>query len=129
RLEKSMCDLISRALLQSALTERKRREECESMGFLVNVASDPTFDRILLLYLIMWVWYVFTLSLASRPYAVLTGTIIPTIYVGAIFSARHLKGWAWARRTEGYRPIRGYVLSGLLAIAFAIVASFCLGLL
>jgi hypothetical protein len=129
RLEKDICDLASRALLKCTLTEKARREELESMGFVVNVSPNPLFDRLLLLYVILTVLYIVSLWLADRPWYGLTGVIIGTIYMGAVASAIYLKRWPWARPTPAGRPIRGYILSGFLAAVIAIVASFGMGVL
>jgi hypothetical protein len=129
RLEKDICDLISRALLKCALTEKTHREELETMGFVVNVAPDPTFDRILLLYVMLAGRYILVLWFAGRRSPLLTGAIIGTIYVGAALSALYLKQWEWACPHEGRRPIRAYVLSGIIAFGFAMVASFGRGVL
>lgn len=129
RLEKDICDLASRALLKCALTEKTRREELEAMGFVVNVSPNPIFDRVLLLYVILTVFYIVSLGLAGRPWYGLTGVIIGINYVGAVVSAIYLKQWPWARPTPAGRPIRGYVLSGLLAFVLSTVASFGMGVL
>jgi hypothetical protein len=129
RLEKDICDLISRALLTCALTEKARREELESMGFMVNVAPDPTFDRLLLLYVILAGLYITVRWFAGRSQPLQTGAIIGTIYIGAVLAAFYPKRWAWARPNERGRPIRGYVLSGVIAFGFAMIASFSLGVL
>jgi hypothetical protein len=129
RLEKDICDLASRALLKCTLTGKTRREELEAMGFVVNTSPNPIFDRILLLYVILTALYIVSLWIADRPWYGLTGVIIGTIYIGAVVSAIYLKQWPWARPTPAGRPIRGYVLSGLLAFVFAIVVSFGMGVL
>lgn len=129
RLEKDICDLASRALLQCALTEKTRREALEAMGFVVNMPSDRTCDRLLLLYLMLVVLYSGLFWVVKRPQPFLAAAIIATIYVGAVLSARCPKRWAWARPNEMGRPIRGYVLSGGLAFACSMVASFGLGIL
>jgi hypothetical protein len=115
--------------LQCALTEKTRREELEAMGFVVNVAPDPIFDRILLLYITLGGLYITVLSIARRPSPILTGAIIGTIYVGAVLAALYPKRWVWARRSVAGRPIRGYALSGIIGFVGAIVASFSLGVL
>ena len=129
QLEKDLCDLASRALLQCALTEKTRREELETMGFVVHMASDRTCDRLLLLYVMLVVLYSGLLWFGQRSQPLLAGAIIATIYVGAVLSARYPKQWAWARPHEMGRPIRGYVLSGALAFACSMVASCGLGIL
>jgi hypothetical protein len=129
RLEKAICDLVSRALLQCALTEKTRREALETMGFVVNIPADRTCDRLLLLYIILVVLYSGLFWVVKRPQPLLAGAIIATIYVGAVLAARYPKRWAWARPHEMGRPIRGYVLSGVLAFACSMGASFGLGIL
>jgi hypothetical protein len=129
RLEKAICDLASRALLRCALTEKMRREALEAMGFVVNVVPNRTFDRILLLYIILALVYIAGLCLAKRPWCVLSGAIIATTYVGAVLSALYLKRFPFARPNEAGRPIRGYVLSALMAFGCALVVSFGLGIL
>jgi hypothetical protein len=127
RLEKDICDLVSRALLRCTLTERTRWEACEAMGFVVNVAPDRLCDRLLLLHLMIGGWYIGLLSVAHRPRPILTGTMISTVYVGAILSALYPKRWPWARPNEAGRSIRGYVFSGLLGFVFSLVSSASLG--
>jgi hypothetical protein len=123
RLEKDIYDLISRALLQCTLTKTTRWEECEAMGFVVNVAPDRTFDRLLLLYILLTSGYIAILNIAQRPWSTLTGLVIGTIYVGAILAALIPKRWPWARPNDAGRSIRGYVFSGLTGFTFATVAS------
>jgi hypothetical protein len=85
RLEKEIDDLISRALLQGALTEKTRWEAQAAMGFVVNMAP-RLFDH-LLLYIILGALYITVLLLAHRPWPKLSGAIIATNYMGAILSA------------------------------------------
>ena len=129
RLEESICDLASRALLKCALTANARREELETMGFVVNVNPNPIFDRILLLYVVLTALYIGSLKFAGRPRPELTGAIIGINYVGAVLSAIYPKQWPWARPTEAGRPIRGYMFSAFLAIVLALVASLGMGVL
>jgi hypothetical protein len=123
RLEKDIYDVISRALLQCTLTKTTRWQECEAMGFVVNVAPDRMFDRLLLLYIMLTGGYIVMLSIAQRPWPKLTGLVIGTIYVGAILSALYPKRWPWARPHDTGRSIRGYVFSGITGFVFATVAS------
>jgi hypothetical protein len=123
RLEKDIYDVISRALLQCTLTKTTRWQECEAMGFVVNVAPDRMFDRLLLLYLMLTSGYIGVLSYARRPWPTLPGLVIGTIYVGAILSALYPKRWPWARPNDAGRSIRGYVFSGITGFVVATVAS------
>jgi len=123
RLEKGIYDVMSRALLQCTLTRTTRWQECEAMGFVVNVAPDRMFDRLLLLYLMLTGGYIGVLSYAQRPSPTLTGLVIGTIYVGAILSALYPKRWPWARPNDAGRSVRGYVFSGITGFVVATVAS------
>jgi hypothetical protein len=55
--------------------------------------------------------------------------VIATSYVGAILTAFWFKRWAFARPEGDNLPIRGYVLSAVVAFGFASLTSFSLGVL
>ena len=129
RLEKAICDLVSRALLSCALTENARRAELEAMGFVVNVGSTRLFDRMLGLYLVLAGLFIAVITWNGRPKPVLAGAIIATIYMGAVLAALYPKQWAWAAPNDGGRSIKAYTLSAILAAGFSLAASFGLGAL
>jgi len=129
RLEKKICDLVSRALLSCALTEHARLGELEAMGFCVNVAPTRLFDRMLLLYLILTGLFITVITLNRRPMPVVAGVIIATIYMVAVLAALYPKQWSWAAPNAAGRSIKAYVLSAILAGGFSLALSFGLGAL
>jgi hypothetical protein len=128
-VEKTICDLVSRALLACALTGKARRAELDSMGFVVSVAPSRLFDRMLGLYLTLAGLYAVTFALARRPRPAVAAAIIATIYMGAITAALFPKRWPWALRNAAGRSIRAYTISAAIAVAFSLAASFGLGVL
>lgn len=125
RLEKDLCDLVSRGVLTCSLTERARRSEFETIGFMVNVAPSHLFDNMLGLYVCLSALYIVVLTLADRPKPVLAGMVIVTIYMGAVSMALAFKQPSWAR----YRRNLRYVSAAAAAFGFASLASLGWGLL
>src|SRR4030095_12377807 len=64
-----------------------------------------------------------------RPKPLLAGIVIATSYVGAILTAYWFKRWEWARPKGDNLPIRGYILSAVVAFGFGLLTSFGLGVL
>jgi hypothetical protein len=129
RLEKNLCDFVSRGVLTCGLTARARSAEFEKIGFIVNVSRGYLFDHMVGLYGVLIIFYVGLMMILSRPNAKLAGIVIATSYVGATLTAFWSKRWEWARPQGNNLPIRGYVLSAVAAFGFASLTSFGFGVL
>lgn len=125
RLEKDLCDLVSRGVLTCGLTQRARRAEFETIGFMVNVAPSQLFDNMLGLYLCLAGLYVAVMTIAGRPNPWLTGIVIATNYVAAVLVAFLFKKSKWAMDL----PIARYASSAAAAFGFASFISLVLGVL
>jgi hypothetical protein len=129
RFEKNLCDFVSRGVLTCGLTARARSAEFEKIGFMVNVSPGHLLDRLVGLYVGLAIWYVGLMMILGRPKPQLAGIVIATSYVGAILTAFWFKRWEWARPEGNKLPIRGYILSAVVAFGFALLTSFGLGVL
>jgi hypothetical protein len=129
RLEENLCDFVSHGVLTCGLTARSRSAEFERIGFMINVSPGHLFDRMVGLYVGLAIWYPALMMIFGRPHPKLTGIVIATNYVGAILTSFWFKRWEWARPEGDNLPIRGYVLSAIVAFGFASLTSFGLGVL
>ena len=126
-LELGMCRLISRAALTCMVREGVRAAGLSEMGFRVNVTTYPLFDRLVGLFGFLAVWYAAVVVLSNPSNwnvieMVLLGVGIASLSCMAIFVALWLKRFDFARRSASGRPMRGYVLAAVVAMA----ASFLL---
>lgn len=122
-----ICDFAGRAILHCNPTERTRLRSMAALGFRPDFAAKPTADQIVLVYLILMVAVLLTLSVVSgfvtrspevgshRRFAMLL--MIPTVHCLAILWAVYPKDvWELSKVSEdGIRPYRFYLLAGGLA--------------
>ena len=122
-----ICDFAGRAILHCNPTERARLKSMAALGFRPDFTIKPTADQIVLVYLILMVAVLLTLSVVSgfvnrapevqthRRFAMLL--MIPTVHCLAILWAVYPKDvWEVSKRSEdGIRPYRFYLLAGGLA--------------
>jgi hypothetical protein len=129
QLEENLCDLVSRGVLTCGRTAGARSSEFETIGSMVNVSPGHLSDRIVGLYVVLAMWYMGLMMYLQRPHPKLTGLVIATSYVAAIWPAFRFKRWEWARPEGDNLPIRGYVLSAVAAFGLASLSSFGFGVL
>ncbi|HZR82994.1 MAG TPA: hypothetical protein VFD92_18000 [Candidatus Binatia bacterium] len=125
RLQKGLCDLVSRGILSCGRTSRSRRDEFEAIGFMVNVTPSRLFDNLVGLYLVLIAIYVVVLKMAGRPSPGPTGISIATTYAVAIVIALLMKRTTWATAL----PVTNYAVAALAAFAFGCLSSFALNVL
>jgi hypothetical protein len=133
-----ICDFVGRAILHCNSTERARLKSMAALGFRPDFTTKPTADQIVLVYLILVVAVLLTLSLlsgllpapagaaSSRRFAMLL--LIPTVHCLAILWAVYPKDvWEVSKVSEdGIRPYRFYLLAGGLAALTAAPVSIVL---
>jgi hypothetical protein len=133
-----ICDFIGRAILSCNSTERARLKSMEGLGFRPGATIKPSADQIVLVYLILLVAVLLTLSVLSglvpappgsepsRRFAMLL--LIPTVHCLAILWAVYPKDvWEISKVSEdGIRPYRFYLLVGGLAAMTAAPVSIVL---
>ncbi|RZI40489.1 hypothetical protein EGT07_22875 [Herbaspirillum sp. HC18] len=131
-LQQALCDFIAGALLQEGRSRRQRQVLLSELGF--EAAPKPiqrlTAHDIFLVGGIIFLMMLFTTLILNQNFTAtdLASNIsmrvmfmVPVIYCVAIVAAIYPKAfWPFADIQQvGYRPIMGYVVSGLLAMAAA----------
>lgn len=123
RMYRSICDFISRGILQSLLTHESRMREIHLLGFTPPGRSALSVNQFLSMFLVLFFVVLFGLSVAGSQtlnfiQQIALVTLIATNYSLAVaFAVGPKERWKFAKRDEqGQRPGFFYLISGVLSV-------------
>ena len=139
RLYRSVCDFISRGVLQCNVTSESRTRRLKELGFQIDKCPHRTLtaNQVLTVFTVVFIILLGGFTLLGHAYktdfeaTILLVALISVNYAVAVACAVIPKaGWAFANRNaSGDRPVGFYLLAGTVAVIIGVPVGFLFRLL